>query len=374
MAAKRCKKCGESSAKKEKMCSNCGAKKKGGIFSRLIKYTIVALVAITGLSIYTESQRLANMTPEEKVAYEAVQDEELAQKEAEAVAKAKADKEAKEAAEVIAAEEAAEKAKAEEEERKIAEAEAAEKAKAEEEARLVAEAEAKAEAEEEARILAEAEAEQQRVVDEFKAGQPAYVKTSGTVTGDYTLDVVIETNIPFDFETGVSLSLAGLADDEVSISTSMKKLTVVNGAASTTLDVRDHWRGSKGLPAGDYEIDAKFYPLWQENREVAALLELGEESIGTSTIVTMVGTGESAEAMKAHNKAQRWAMLNINIGDTFGDIHRSNLPDLELISTVKKNGTVDFQYHYSALAEITVIVNSFTGEVVTWREGRVTEG
>ncbi len=354
MAAKRCKKCGTKSSKKEKICPECGNKKKAGLFGRLLKYTAILLVGLAAIGTYTANKQLANMTPEERATYDAEQAAKKAAKAEEQRLEAEA------------------KAKADEEARLVAEAEAAEKAKAEEEARLAAEAEAKAEAEELARIAAEKAAEQQRIADEFKAsGEAPYVRTTGTVTGDHTIDVEIETNIPFDFETGVSVSLVGQPGDEIAIGTSMKKLTVVDGSAATALDTREHIRETNGLPSGEYELYAKFYPRWQENAEIAALLDLGEESIGTSSIITLVGSGESADDVKARDAAQSWAMLNLNVGDEYGTY--SELPDLVVISTVEKNASVNFVYHYSELADMTVVVNSFTKKIVTWHFGRVTE-
>ena len=423
MAAKRCKKCREKSSKKVKICPHCGAKKKAGIIKRIIKYSVIAFIGLIGLATFVEFQRLNNLTPEEKVAYEAQKQAEKEIRAAEkakaaeeaqlrtetiATEKAKADEEARLIAETEAAEkarikeemrltakaEAAEKAKAEEATRILAEAEAAEKARIKEEMRLAAKAEAaeKAKAEEAARILAEAEAaekakakekvrlaeeaeaaamleNQQRIADAFTAsGEQAFVKTSGKVTGDHTIEVEIETNIPFDFETGVSLSLTGQSNDEIAIGTNMKKLMVSKGKTFTTFDVREH---SEGIPSGEYELSAMFYPLWQENKVITELLGLGDESIGTPATIDMVGTGELAKTKKARDKAQQWVMLNVSIGDTFGELQRKNLPDLQLILIEKKNAAVNFLYHYSESADITVIINSFNGKIVTWRIGRI---
>ena len=392
MSAKRCRKCGKSSNKKEKICSYCGAKKKPGIFRRFIKYSFLIFAVLVSIGIFIESDRVSKMTPEERAVYEAEKEARAEarakeKEEAQRIAAVKAEElvKAKEAKRQIAEAEAVEKAKAKEEARKIAEAEAAAKAKAEQEVRKIADREAqekaaeverlrKDKADDEASTLAKLKAEQQQIADTFKeSGQTPYVRTTGTVTGDYTVDVVIETNIPLDFETGVSLSLIGLADAETAIGTGMKRIKVIGGQAATTIDVRQHWSGSDGFPTGEYELYAKFYPLWTENREIAEMLDIGKDSIGDGTVISMVGNGILAEEIRKQNKAQRWAMDNITIGDVFGAEHHSNLPDLALISRVKKNASVDFLHHYSPLADITVIVNSFTGKVVTWRMGRFTE-
>jgi|GEM_PF-2785300 len=343
MALKKCKDCGREVSKKAKACPNCGAVRKRSIFGRLIKYSLIGLVALGVLGVVLESNKVSNMTPEEKSAYDASNEQRKKEKEAERIAKA------------------AEKTKADE---------AAEKAKADEEARIAAEAEAAEVARLKAETVAREQAELNKVVDEFKAKNEApWVRTTGTVTGDYTVDVAIETNIPFDYQTGISIGLAGLSGDDFAIGINLIRLPIENGRAELTVDVRDHWRDRLSFPSGTYELDSYFYPKWKENRVSAELLDITER-VGTGSLIELVGSGESADAIQIHKARSSWVMLNVGTGEPLTDTIFSNLPDLTVIGKEKRNASVDFVHWYTPSADITIIVNNFTKEIVTWKPGK----
>ena len=383
-----CKDCGHGISKKAKECPNCGAVRKRSLLGRLVKYSLIGIVALFGIGVLMETNKVSNMTPDERLAYDAEREQRKAEQEVNRATKAAEKAKAEEEARLVAEAEAAEKAKAEEEARLVAEAEAAEKAKAEEEARLVAEAKAaeNAKAEEEARLVAEAEAaenakaeeeakasakaEKERIVNDFKsANEEPWFRTTGVVTGDYIVDVSIETNIPFDFESGLSIDLAGQDGDEIYIGTGLIRVPVTNGSATVTIDVRDHWDHSIPFPRGTYELEGYFYNQWKENIEIVELLEISEK-VGKVSEITFVGSGESPEILRTHLSRSSWVMLNVNTGEPLSDRIFSNLPDLQITGRETRNASVDFVHWYSASADITIIVNSFTKEIVTWVKGR----
>lgn len=377
MALKKCKECGHGISKKAKTCPNCGAVKKRSIFGRLIKYSLIGFVSLGVLGVLLETNKVSNMTPEEKAAYDAKNEQRKADQKAESIAKAAEKAKADDEARVIAEAEAAEKAKADEEARLKSEAD---KAKADEEAQVIAEAEAaeKAKADEEARVIAEevaaendkAQAEIQKLADNFLAKNEApWVRTTGTVTGDYTIDVVVETNIPFDFKSGISIGLSELSGDDIAIGVGLIRFTMTDMREEISIDVRDHWREELPFPGGVYELEAYFYNRWKENKEVAELLGVTDK-VGTVAEIELVGSGESAETLKTHNIRKSWIMLNVGTGDQLTDTIFSNLPDLTVIGKEKRNASVDFVHWYTPSANVSIIVNNFTKEIVTWKNGR----
>ncbi len=234
----------------------------------------------------------------------------------------------------------------------------ADQAKADTEAHLKAEAEARV------------KAENERIANVFKAKNEApWLKTTGTVTGDYTVNVVVESNIPFGFESGISIDLSGLAGDESYIGTGLIRVPVTNGGARLTIDVREHWTHPHPFPSGTYNLEGYFYNQWQENKEIAELLAITEK-IGTVSEINLAGSGESPEIIRTHLYRRGWAMLNVNSGEPLTEAIFSKLPDLQVIGKEKRNASVDFVNWYTASADMTIIVNNFTKEIVTWEFGR----
>lgn len=178
--------------------------------------------------------------------------------------------------------------------------------------------------------------------------------------------VNITTNVPGEIEVVADLTLVGQASDDVVIGARAKHVLIHNGEGQTTLD------GST-LPTGQYEVEVNLYPRWGLKDDVSKSCGLKQDlgySIGAMAVVTLTGTGESAEAVEKRKQGQRWVESNVFVGtkwDPSSWVARfGSWEELELSSG---NPQILKIFYFKSI-DMSLMVNVLKGEIVTWQLGK----
>lgn len=198
---------------------------------------------------------------------------------------------------------------------------------------------------------------------------PAYtLQVTPRATGRYTVDIAIKTNLPPGAVLSISLGLAGQKPNDVFIGTDFVRATVQNGRAHAVIDgekiAMPH--GSK-LPAGTYDVEVNFYPLWRENRALG--LAQGLESV---TRVKLGASGGSATSAQKKAAARKWVMLHVDMGDSWA---KTNLVGrfgkyVEIpLAAGHGNPHVLAMYYFPGI-DMTFMVNKLKGTIEVWRMGK----
>ena len=178
--------------------------------------------------------------------------------------------------------------------------------------------------------------------------------------------VNITTNVPGEIEVVADLTLAGQASDDVAIDTRAKYVLIHNGKGQTTLD------GST-LPTGKYEVKVNLYPWWGLKDDVSKSCGLKQDlgySIGATAVVTLTGTGESAEAVEKRKQGQRWVESNV-FGGTKWDPSSwvAKFGSWEELEVSSGNPQILKMFYFKSI-DMSLMVNVLKGEIVTWQLGK----
>lgn len=182
-------------------------------------------------------------------------------------------------------------------------------------------------------------------------------ETEGAVRGQ------IETNITLPVEIMVGVALRGQRPDDTFVGNDARvRLTSNPQAFSIPINVRG------GLPSGDYDVEATFYPRWGANNSPPEARAIRREIRATQRI-TLRGNGGSVRDTTAMNNARRWLMENTAMGDRWNpaEFERRMGPSERMRVT---NRTEIIVAYYYPRADATVFVNTLTNELVVWRLGR----
>ena len=183
----------------------------------------------------------------------------------------------------------------------------------------------------------------------------------GRVVGDNRVQVDVSTNIPGVIELMSGVSLANQAPDDIFVGKT-ERITIRDGAGQTTFDVSD-------LPQGEYEVEATFYPRWGFQDERSRATGIAEE-IESRQPLTFDGSGESVAAVSEQNEGQRWVMENVSMGMAWNPAEwRNRFGAWEEFAATTRNPNIIVNYYFDSI-DMTLVVNTLKGEVVTWKMGR----
>lgn len=174
----------------------------------------------------------------------------------------------------------------------------------------------------------------------------------------------IETNMPLPIEIMVGVALRGQRDDDIFMGND-QRVRITESPHSFSIPTTTS-RG--GLPSGEYDVEATFYPRWGGANGPPEARAITREIRATRRI-TLRGTGGSARDAAARNEAQRWLMENTATGDRWNpaEFERRMGPSERMPVT---NRTEIIVAYYFPRADATVFVNTLRNELVTWRLGR----
>jgi hypothetical protein len=113
-----------------------------------------------------------------------------------------------------------------------------------------------------------------------------------TVKGDFKVQVDVETNLPNGSTLAAKILKHGLRGSDLFVGTDFIKFVVNNGVASALIDAERKAQPSiNHITKGKYNVEATFYPLWRENREIANRLGIRTE-IEAIKVVELNGNGK----------------------------------------------------------------------------------
>ncbi len=173
--------------------------------------------------------------------------------------------------------------------------------------------------------------------------------------------VNVGTNIPGVIELMAGIRLADQAPDDVFIGKT-ERITIRDGSGQTTFEVSD-------LPQGEYEARASFYPNWGFQDEQSKATGI-TEPIESKHLLSLDGSGESAESVSERNEGQRWVMENVTMGMTWNPTEwKQRFGDWREFAATSRNPDVITNYYFESI-DMTIVVNTVKDEIVTWRTGR----
>lgn len=197
-----------------------------------------------------------------------------------------------------------------------------------------------------------------------------WIKVSASPTGPFTVNVDVTTNLPDEALLSSSLSLADQAPNDTFIGTSFEKFNIKEGKASFVIDgTKRVMPMNSTLPAGTYDVEVDFHPLWSENRALAGELDVTETVTGLAQ-VELGGSGESAGSAQAKAELRKSTMLNVNMGDEWdAAYYTEKLGSYEELPLEGGNPEV-LKVYYFPKVDMTFIVNVLKGEISVWRDGK----
>lgn len=183
----------------------------------------------------------------------------------------------------------------------------------------------------------------------------------GQVVGEDRIQVNVQTNIPGVIDVMAGVSLADQAPDDIFVGKT-ERMTVRVGSAQTAFDVSD-------LPQGEYDVEATFYPRWGFQDERSRATGITEE-IESKHSLTLEGSGESVASVSERNEGQRWVMENVSTGMAWNPVEwRDRFGNWEEFAATTRNPDVITNYYFDSI-DMTLVVNTFKNEIVTWKMGR----
>jgi hypothetical protein len=131
------------------------------------------------------------------------------------------------------------------------------------------------------------------------------IRIKATITGNYTVDVKIATNIPGSIVLSANLALQGQEPDDTFIGTEFIRVPITDGTGKATIDgsMRTLPHGSK-LPAGDYDVEVSFHPRWPDNSAAAKAAGI-KDTIEAKASVTLSASGQSSTSAKGKAEGKR---------------------------------------------------------------------
>jgi hypothetical protein len=197
-----------------------------------------------------------------------------------------------------------------------------------------------------------------------------WINVNATPTGPYTVDVEIDTNIPGEIFLSVNLSLKGQKPQDTFIGTEFISVPVSKGKAKATIDgsARAMPFGSK-LPAGNYDVEASFYPRWPKNKTAAKAANINDTIEGMGSVV-LSASGESSSAAQEKERGQRWVMENFYMNYPWKpEFWRKKFGELQQVEYRGSGNPKILKMYYIKSIDMTLLVNDLKKEAVTFRMG-----
>ena len=201
-----------------------------------------------------------------------------------------------------------------------------------------------------------------------------WIRVKPKVTGPFSVEARISTNIPGSVVLSADLALRGQKPDDTFIGTSFVRVPVVDGQARVTIDGSvDSLPLGVPLPKGAYYLEVAFYPLWSENAESARKAGISK-IVETKVAVRLSGSGASAASVKKKSAGQKWVMENVYSGMPWRLSFWSKKFGSWRVLPYKGSGSRrPFMMYYFKSIDMTIMVNSDSEEIVVWRLGQKNE-
>jgi hypothetical protein len=185
------------------------------------------------------------------------------------------------------------------------------------------------------------------------------IESNKAITG------AIETNIPLPVEIMVGAALHGQGPKDTYIGRDLR-MTLSTSPQAFSIPIDQ----DGGLPTGTYDVEATFYPLWGAKNGPEAAQAISTE-ISASKPLSLRGSGEPSTKAIHRKEARYWLMSSTAMGDAW------NLSKFETKlgkgEEFKPTGANDLvTAYYFPDADVTLFVNKYKNEMMTYRMGRDT--
>lgn len=189
------------------------------------------------------------------------------------------------------------------------------------------------------------------------------ISVAATAVSAYEVSLDVTTNIPVPIEVMASVSIKDQDPQDTYIGVS-QRVTLTSSEQTVEIDGRN-----ERLPTGEYVAEVTFYPRWgaENGSSEAKLIE--EEIIGQAD-VSLTGSGVGKSQTDAQNVAQKWVMLNVDIGMSWNE--SQFVEKLGPFSKTESDLNLHDAYYFEE-ADMTIIVNSLKNTVTIWRMGQATK-
>ncbi len=175
------------------------------------------------------------------------------------------------------------------------------------------------------------------------------------------VDLQIDTNIPGIIEIMASINFKGQAPDDVYIGES-RRVGIIDGSTTVRFD-------TSGLPTGEYEAEANFYPRWGFQDELSRSTGITQELTAVQEI-RLGGSGQPASAAQFRSNSQAWVMGNVGMGDPWKEEDWTRrFGSYERLPVEGLNPNVIDACYFPNI-DMTIFVNKLKHTVSHWRIGR----
>lgn len=181
--------------------------------------------------------------------------------------------------------------------------------------------------------------------------------SGGAVTGE------ISTNIPLPVELMLSASLHGQGPKDTYIGTDLK-VRVDTNPQVFSLPLKSD---GEPLPSGRYDLEATFYPRWSGDVGPPEAKGIKREITAVRAIV-IGGSGETADQAIAKKEAQRWVMETVTMDYPWDQAAFEKRLGPATKHAVTNRNSLIVAYYFKR-ADMTIFVNTYYGQVSTWRVG-----
>ncbi len=189
------------------------------------------------------------------------------------------------------------------------------------------------------------------------------ISIEATPISQYEVSLNVKTNIPLPVEVMASVSIKGQNPKDTYIGVS-QRIKLTSPEQTVKLDGK-----SENLPSGEYLAEVTFYPKWGVENGSAEAKRINAEIIGQAD-VTLSGSGANKTQTDAQNIAQKWVMLNVDIGMPWNE--GQFVAKLGKFSKSASDLNLHDAYYFED-ADMTIIVSRVKNTVAVWRMGRATK-
>ena len=205
---------------------------------------------------------------------------------------------------------------------------------------------------------------------QVRAENKYWIKVIPTVTGPFTVDADIQTNIPGYVMLSLSLGLVGQKPNDTFIGTEFIKVPITNGRGKATIDsTKDVFPRGSQLPGGKYDVEVSFYPRWPENAVQALKLSIKNPIKGKASI-KLAASGTSVNSAKVRSEGQKWVMLNVTSGMPWdSNVWESKFGSYQELEYRGEGNPKILKMYYFKTIDTTLMVNVLKKEIVTYRKG-----
>lgn len=201
------------------------------------------------------------------------------------------------------------------------------------------------------------------VLSEALPDEEYYIVVEATEISSTAVELKAATNIPIPVEVVASIYLHGQEPNDVYVGHSQR---VTIKSLEQTIVVN---HGAKNLPSGTYVAEVDFHSRWGAMNGNPAAAKIGTNIVGAVEI-DLVASGETMEVRLKRDKLRRWIMEDIVYGEPWSEqLLTSKLGKYDPVPIRERNPNVIKGMHFPS-ADMTIFVNVFLGENVSWSLGR----